>query len=326
VATPAHRTLIQARLETVGIDVQAAQAQGRYVALDAAETLSQFMLNGAPDADRFNDVIGGVISRTDQHGRDMRIFGEMVALLVAQNNPEAALQLEALWNQLQKRLPFSLLCGYRLEEMRGEALAGILVDACAEHSTVVPAESYSELDGSDARLRAIAELQQKAASLEREVAQRHRAEEQLQRALAAERAARDQAGAALRARDECDVDALRLEQVLTNLLDNAIKYSPDGGPVEVVLAQTSDATVELSVRDHGLGIPADKRGQIFERFYQAHQNGGGSGLGLGLYVSRRIVEQHGGEIRAEFPDDGGTRMCVQLPMAHSSVRASVAAD
>jgi signal transduction histidine kinase len=109
----------------------------------------------------------------------------------------------------------------------------------------------------------------------------------------------------------------RLEQVLTNLLDNAVKYSPQGGPVEVVLARVGADTVELSVRDRGLGIPAEKREQLFERFYQAHANGNGhrSGMGLGLFVSRQIAQLHGGDIRPEFSLEGGTRFVVRLPIA-----------
>jgi two-component system phosphate regulon sensor histidine kinase PhoR len=121
---------------------------------------------------------------------------------------------------------------------------------------------------------------------------------------------------------EAEVDPLRLEQVLINLLDNAIKFSPDGGPIDVVLDGVPDAgpagpgrgVVELSVRDRGLGIPPERRGQIFERFYQAHDDAYRSGMGLGLYVSRPIVGLHGGEIRAEFPADGGTRFVVRLPL------------
>jgi signal transduction histidine kinase len=114
---------------------------------------------------------------------------------------------------------------------------------------------------------------------------------------------------------ELEIDPLRLEQVVTNLLDNAVKYSPDGGVIEVRLGCAGPGTAELSVRDHGLGIPPDKRGAIFERFYQAHSGGHRSGLGLGLYICRQIVEMHGGSIAAEFPAGGGTRMVVRLPMA-----------
>jgi signal transduction histidine kinase len=113
----------------------------------------------------------------------------------------------------------------------------------------------------------------------------------------------------------CMVDGLRLEQVISNMLDNAIKYSPGGGPIEVVLRQADDQSVGLSVRDHGLGVPPEKRERIFERFYQAHQNGYRHGMGLGLYVSRHIVELHGGDIQAEFPADGGTQFVVRLPVA-----------
>ena len=109
------------------------------------------------------------------------------------------------------------------------------------------------------------------------------------------------------------VDPPRLEQVLTNLLDNAIKYSPDGGPIEVELSEPSDGTAEITVRDRGLGIPPERRGRIFERFYQAHAELGSGGMGIGLYISHQIVELHGGELRAEFPEDGGTRFVVRLP-------------
>ena len=110
---------------------------------------------------------------------------------------------------------------------------------------------------------------------------------------------------------DADLDALRFEEVVRNLLDNAIKFSPDGGPIDVELA-ASDGGVRLAVRDHGIGIAPEHRPHIFERFYQSHPDDQRRGLGLGLYVSRQIIELHGGRIDAEFPDDGGTRMVVRL--------------
>lgn len=111
-----------------------------------------------------------------------------------------------------------------------------------------------------------------------------------------------------------DVDPEGIEQVLSNLLDNALKYSPAGGRVDVEVKRETDDCVRIAVRDHGIGIPADKRGAIFERFYQAHSDEHRSGLGLGLYISRRIIKQHDGEITVEYPSDGGTRFVVRLPM------------
>jgi signal transduction histidine kinase len=108
------------------------------------------------------------------------------------------------------------------------------------------------------------------------------------------------------------VDPLRIEQVLTNLLDNAIKFSPEGGPIEINVDCAESGTARLVVRDHGIGVPPEHRGQIFERFYQAAVKHA-AGIGLGLYISRQIVELHGGQIAAEFPPDGGTRFVVTLP-------------
>ncbi len=111
------------------------------------------------------------------------------------------------------------------------------------------------------------------------------------------------------------IDALRIEQVLINLVDNAIKYSPNGGQIDVhVTCPTSDE-VQIAVRDHGIGIAPEHRQQIFDRFYQAVGAESLRGLGLGLHISRQIVELHGGEIRAEFPDDGGSCFIVRLPVA-----------
>jgi signal transduction histidine kinase len=72
--------------------------------------------------------------------------------------------------------------------------------------------------------------------------------------------------------------------------------------------------VELAARDHGLGIPTEKRAGLFEHFYQAHRTGQRGRLRLGLYISGQIVELHGGTIRAEFPTDGGTRFVVRVPV------------
>jgi signal transduction histidine kinase len=112
---------------------------------------------------------------------------------------------------------------------------------------------------------------------------------------------------------EAVVDPLRIEQVVTNLLDNACKYSPAGGQVDIELT-ARNGQARLAVRDHGIGIPPAHRARIFERFYQAHSEGHLSGMGLGLYISREVVQQHGGRIWVEFPDEDGTRFVVELPL------------
>ncbi|HOG45364.1 MAG TPA: sensor histidine kinase [Anaerolineae bacterium] len=110
------------------------------------------------------------------------------------------------------------------------------------------------------------------------------------------------------------VDAARIEQVLANLVDNAAKFSPKDRPVEVALAAPDPESVRIAVRDHGPGIPPERRELIFTRFYQAQAGRPFSGLGLGLYYARRIVELHGGTIAAEAPPGGGTRLVLTLPV------------
>ncbi len=93
-------------------------------------------------------------------------------------------------------------------------------------------------------------------------------------------------------------DRDRLGQVVSNLLENAVKYSPDGGPIEVA-AERRGGEIEVRVSDTGIGIPAEHRENVFERFYQADGDTGRrrfGGLGLGLYISRAIIDAHGGRI------------------------------
>jgi signal transduction histidine kinase len=109
-------------------------------------------------------------------------------------------------------------------------------------------------------------------------------------------------------------DRDRLEQVLNNLLSNAIRYSPKGGPIGVELA-LADGFVTLAVSDRGVGIPKDKQALIFERFGRAHGSRYG-GLGLGLTISSGIVHQHGGHIEVESSgvDGEGSTFRVRLPL------------
>ena len=115
-----------------------------------------------------------------------------------------------------------------------------------------------------------------------------------------------------------DLDAQRIEQVLSNLIDNAFKFSPSDAPVELTLRVRRPGTAVLSVRDHGVGIPAERRDRIFDRFVQAHRDRSPAGLGLGLYVSQHIVQQHGGCLSADYPADGGARFIVELPVLEAA--------
>jgi len=111
-----------------------------------------------------------------------------------------------------------------------------------------------------------------------------------------------------------DGDPARVHQVVANLLDNAVRYSPPGGTVELS-ARRGKGTVTIEVRDHGPGISEEDSSRVFERFYRADasRSTGPGGAGLGLAIARWIVDLHGGEIRAEQAQPTGCRMVVVLP-------------
>jgi len=111
----------------------------------------------------------------------------------------------------------------------------------------------------------------------------------------------------------CDENKLR--QVLVNLVDNAVKYSPEGGRVELRVRRANGSCL-IEVADEGLGIPADERDRIFEKFYRLdpQQTQGVGGSGLGLYICRELVERMDGSLRVESEPGKGSRFTVELPL------------
>ena len=110
----------------------------------------------------------------------------------------------------------------------------------------------------------------------------------------------------------------RLDQVLTNLLVNAIKFSPDKKRI-LVRAAVTDGELLVQVIDNGIGIPREAMAQVFEKFYRGSAPvRGGDGTGLGLYLARRIVEEHGGRIWAESEVGKGSVFSFTLPLARVS--------
>jgi two-component system phosphate regulon sensor histidine kinase PhoR len=111
-------------------------------------------------------------------------------------------------------------------------------------------------------------------------------------------------------------DAAQLRQVLDNLLENAVKYSPAGGDVRLGVEE-GDGSVRFSVADAGLGIPASERDRIFEKFYRLDPDmtGGIGGTGLGLYIARELVRRVGGRIWVEPNNGQGSVFYVEIPAA-----------
>lgn len=178
VATETHRKGLEERLKSYGLDLIDAQIRGRFLLLDASDALAKFMVDKMPNSLQFMEIMREILSRANKEGQQVKIFGEMVALLWAEENQAGAIQLEKLWNDLSKSHLFSLYCAYPMHGFDREHHAASFTEIGTHHSRVIPTESYNSLPSPDDRLRIIAQLQQKAASLEAEVLERKKLEQQ----------------------------------------------------------------------------------------------------------------------------------------------------
>jgi hypothetical protein len=140
VATQSHRDSLAERLESEGLDVNAATNEGRYIPVDAVSTLSLFMVKDMPDSARFVEIVGCLIEQAlnkvmAEYSR-VAVFGEWVSLLCAEGKTDAAIRLEQLGNHLVKTYEIDILCAYELSSFRGEEDGKIVQRICAEHSAV----------------------------------------------------------------------------------------------------------------------------------------------------------------------------------------------
>jgi hypothetical protein len=145
IATPEHRREVGTRLGRAGVDLAAARDGGSYLALDAARTLRQLMTAERLDPAAFDRVIGALIRRSGAGGRPVRAFGDMVALLWDDGLVNDAAQLEAMWEELGRRSPFSLFCGYRADSATRDIDA--FAEVCRLHGEILQGEIAGSRSG-----------------------------------------------------------------------------------------------------------------------------------------------------------------------------------
>jgi len=141
VVTPEHRNAVDDALSDLGLDPARARHDGSYVTLEAAHTLSTFLVDGSPDLDGFAHSVGRMISAAREDGSTVRVFGEMVSLLWDRGDVVSALQLESMWNELAQVQQFFLMCAYRQAGL-GQAQLRDIGRVCDLHAAVHPPESY----------------------------------------------------------------------------------------------------------------------------------------------------------------------------------------
>jgi len=422
IATQQHREAIWERLIERGLDVAGLCRRGLLICVDAGETLLKISLDEFPNATRFEDVIAAAIAKTNNASPHhfTRAFGEMVALLWADGKRDAALRLEALWNDLGKRQHFSLFCAYPLNSFSSALDGQYLTKVCAEHSEVIPAESYRELTNNDERQRTITHLQQKAQLLESEMAVREQVEAQLRNKIAEladadrrkneflamlghelrnplsavlnaitaadlDESHRDRAiqiarrqtsqlarlvddlldvaritqgRIALRkepigvlsvversleetrpAAEKCgqrldliaapdirtiqiDADPARMQQIVSNLIHNAIKFTHPHDRIEVSLRRHGHE-VTIRVRDTGIGIAPEMLPRVFDLFAQGDVavDRAQGGLGIGLTLVKQLVAMHGGRVEARSEGLGtGSEFEISIPILGAQVQ------
>jgi len=179
VATAPHVAQILTRWALEGFDTSPARERGQLVILDAAQTLASICVDGRPDIRLFEEKVGAVLRASSSRFGHVVAFGEMVGLLWIDGRHEEAVRLESFWNILARRQRFALFCAYRMSDCARSDATEAFRAVCQAHSHVTPAEGFFENRGEASQLRFLAELQQRAGALQREVEARQRAESEL---------------------------------------------------------------------------------------------------------------------------------------------------
>lgn len=155
IATASHRTTLEERLTQRGVHVDRCRQSGQYVAVDAADTLERFMTNGWPDEQRFEEAVERLFASVGGQYPDVRAYGEMVALLCADRKPEAALQVERLWNAFGRKHALSLLCAYPWDVVKRDVSPTQLHHICDQHAQGTPQQRSAGLTGAEEPARAV---------------------------------------------------------------------------------------------------------------------------------------------------------------------------
>jgi PAS domain S-box-containing protein len=283
IATREHRDAVLALLREQGIDVERERRDGRFVALDARETLATFMDGDLPERSRFEATIGPAIEGLLRaSGRSVvRAYGEMVDVLWKEGNSSGALQLEGLWNDLAAKYSFALLCAYAISSFYKESHAEGLRDVCRAHRHVFPAPAT----GTHPTLQATL-LDEQARALQAEIRHRKQVERALRDALA-------------RSRQSAE-DGIRLAAIVHSSDDAIVSKDLDGTVVswnraaEQIFGYSADEMVGQSIRriipperqtEEDEVLARIRRGESVDHFETVRRHKDGSEVHISLTVS-----------------------------------------
>ena len=294
IATETHRAAFMQRLRDTGADPDAHVRNGRLVMIDARATLATFMMDGAPNATRFRAVIGDAIenARIRHDAPVVRMYGEMVSLLWSDGNPDGALHLEELWNDIASEYAFSLLCGYAMASFDLADAAPRFVEICRQHTHVIDEARLVE--------RGLLPHGYEHVALAPLVAE---AMSQLDPLIIANRLTCDLTSGSGPSPIIAYCNRAHTREIVISLLTNAIKFTPAGGRlvVELSAGAISPNTVRVRVTDTGIGIATPQLDRIFDH------------VGLGLTTSRDLARAMGGDLTVSSALGVGTTISLVLP-------------
>lgn len=344
IAEPSRRQSFARYLEGQQIDLVRATNQGRWIALDAAGALAEFMVDGWPDDQRFRMLIGGVLERLTvaasvRGGANPPVFayGEMVTVLWKRGKQAAAIRLEELWCELGHSRTFHLSCGWPLSLFTDATDAPMVDKLCALHTHVLPNVGLTPTaSGARPTLGLLWQLKankvlQRVSSISRQTLGYYRdlsspSLVNVQDAIEEVLAMYDQR---LRRRDitvrrnihprlEIFASLGEAKYVLTKLVANAFDSSFQGATIYLSAhrshhPQTGSRGVRISVGDQGLGLEAPQCALVFDHYSTSRRD---ISIGLGLWTVKDLLERRGGYIRcrSRVVQPSGTIMSAFLPM------------
>lgn len=348
VADQPHRRELAEYVEHRGIDLIRVANQGRWLALDATKTLSEFMAATGPDAQRFASLVGGILDRmasaAAMHGNQSApivAYGEMVAVLWQSGQKTASLRLEGLWSELGRSRTFHLSCGWPLRFFSRSEDAAALSEICSQHSHVSPALGYTTLSEEERRRGAFL-WQLKAHNVLQHVSQISRQTLGYYRdassplTLSVSEAVDEVLAIYERRLRLKDIEVTRkirtglsihwpqgeCKHILSSLVANAIDASAQDSTIYLAAHAsrhpiTGASGLRLVVGDQGAGIPPALSSRVFTPYFVGRKD---INIGLGLWTVKDLLDKRGGFIRcrsrvavAGSKRPSGTLMTAFLP-------------
>jgi signal transduction histidine kinase len=292
IATAQHNAAFIERLTS--LKLEAVLASGQLLLLDARTTLARFMVDGAPDPDKFRELLGATLAAARAHGHEtarVRAYGEMVDLLWKDGNASAALSLEELWNEEGARHSFELLCAYAMGSFYREGDHERFLHVCGSHSHVFPTESFLQLDNRT-RLKEIGVLQQRAQLLEAEIQQRRVVESKLREALREQRRVEEELRASVKreksARERAELSD-QFKEMFVAVLGHELRNPLNTILMTARLLQMRDAPEESARRIERLAASGLRMKRMIEQMLDLTRARLGGGISVSLADPRDLI-------------------------------------